>query len=106
MRTIIVTTLLAAALGSTPVFAQAPAAGAVPKHSCTKPADYPGNLASDNQKNSWRKEYIAYTECLKKFVTEEQAFVKPHLDAVNAAADEYNAAVKQYNDTIEKAKAP
>lgn len=106
MRTFVVVTLLAM-LSAAPALAQAPAAaGAVPKPNCTKPGEYPGNLASDNQRNNWRKEFVAYTECLKKFVTDEQAFVKPHLDAVNAAADEYNAAVKQYNDTIEKAKAP
>jgi len=87
-----------------PAPAAAPAAMPTPKHSCQKPGEYPGNLASDNQKNAWRKDFVAYVDCVKKFVTDEQALAKPHLEAANAAVEEYNAAVKEYNDTIEKAK--
>ncbi|HVO89082.1 MAG TPA: hypothetical protein VMV45_11110 [Casimicrobiaceae bacterium] len=96
--------LSGAVAAQTPAPAPAPANGAVPKHNCQKP-EFPGNLASENQKNAWRKDFVAYVDCIKKFVTDEQALAKPHLDAANAAVDEYNSAVREYNDTIEKSKA-
>ena len=85
---------------------QAPAAAAapLPQHSCNKPGDYPGNLASDAQRRTWQKDFVAYIDCLKKFVEEQQALAKPHVDAANAAVNEYNAGVKDYNAQIEKAK--
>lgn len=82
----------------------APAAGPAPQHSCGKPGEFPGNLASDTQKRTWQKDYVAYVDCLKKFVTDEQAIADPHIKAANAAINEYNAAVKAYNEQIEKAK--
>ena len=84
----------------------APAPSApIPKPECgAKPGDYPGNLASDNQKRAWQKEYVAYIDCLKKFVEEQQALAEPHVKAANAAINEYNAGVKAYNDEIQKAK--
>jgi len=84
----------------------APASSApVPKPECgAKPGEYPGNLASDNQKRAWQKEYVAYIDCLKKFVEEQQALAEPHVKAANAAINEYNAGVKAYNDEIQKAK--
>ena len=84
----------------------APAAStaAMPKPECgTKPGDYPGNLASDNQRRAWQKEYVAYIDCLKKFVEEQQALAEPHVKASNAAINEYNASVKAYNDQVQKA---
>jgi hypothetical protein len=83
--------------------ATAPAAP-IPKHSCVKPGEYPGNLASDTQKRTWQKEYIGYVDCLKKFIEEQQALAEPHVKASNAAIAEYNAGVKAYNDQIQKAK--
>jgi hypothetical protein len=109
-RTLSLVLLVAAAYASaasaqTPApAAPAPAAGPIPKHSCPKP-EFPSNLASENQKNAWRKDFIAYVDCIKKFVTDEQALAKPHLEAANAAVEDYNAAVREYNDTIEKSKA-
>ena len=75
-----------------------------PKPQCAKPAEYPGNLASDNQKRAWQKEYVAYIDCLKKFVEDQQALAEPHVKAANAAINEYNAGVKAYNETVQKAK--
>ena len=84
--------------------AAAPEAGAaVPKHDCAKPAEYPGNLASDNQKKAWQKEYVAYVDCVKKFIEQQQALAEPHVKASNAAINEYNAAVKAYNEIAQKA---
>jgi hypothetical protein len=84
----------------------APASSApVPKPECgAKPGEYPGNLASDNQKRTWQKDFVAYIDCLKKFIQDQQALADPHVKAANAAINEYNAGVKAYNDEIQKAK--
>ena len=105
----IVAAALAVAVGSA-AFAQTPAGGAtapaapVPKHSCTKPGEFPGNLASDNQRRNWQRSYVDYVDCLKKFIGEQQALAEPHVKASNGAIEEYNAGVKEYNAQIEKAK--
>lgn len=102
---------VAAQAGAQTTTAPPPAAAApessapIPKPECgAKPGEYPGNLASDNQKRSWQKEYVAYIDCLKKFVEEQQALAEPHVKAANAAINDYNAGVKAYNDEIQKAK--
>jgi hypothetical protein len=84
--------------------APAGSAAPLPKPSCGKPDEYPGNLASDNQRRSWQKEYVGYIDCLKKFIEEQQALADPHVKASNAAIAEYNAGVKAYNDAVQKAK--
>jgi len=110
--------LVLAALAATPVLAQnapapaAPAAAApevadadVPKHTCAKPGEFPGNLASDRQRSEYQKEFVAYTDCLRKFALDQQKLAQPHMKAANSAADEYNNAVKAYNAEVEKLKA-
>jgi hypothetical protein len=110
MHRTFVTLCLSLALGglaSAALAQQAPApasAAPAPKHGCTKPSDYPGNLATDNAKRNWQKDYVAYVDCLKKFITDEQALAEPHVKASNDAIAEYNAGVKAYNAEIEKAK--
>ena len=108
MTPLIAGCLLAAAL---PAFAQnapsaaapaAPSAADAPRHACVKPGDFPGNLASEPQKRQYTKDYVAFTECLKKFVSDQQALAEPHMKAANATVIEYNAAVKAYNDEAEK----
>ena len=100
---------VAYAVGS-PLLAQTPAGGTaapaapVPKHSCTKPGEFPGNLASDNQRRNWQRSYVDYVDCLKKFINEQQALAEPHVKASNDAINDYNAGVKEYNAQIEKAK--
>jgi hypothetical protein len=84
--------------------AQAPAApGASTKHQCESPGDYPGRMASDNQKRSWQKGVNAYLDCLKKFVADTQALADPYIKAANAAIEEYNSATKKFNDQIKAA---
>jgi len=83
----------------------AAAAEPVPKHSCTKPGEFPGNLATENQRRNWQKGYVDYVDCLKKFINEQQALAEPHIKASNDAINDYNAGVKEYNAQIEKAKA-
>ena len=79
-------------------------AAPTPKHNCVKPSEYPGNLASDNQRRTWQKSYVDYVECLKTFVKEQQALAEPHVRASNEAIEEHNNAIKDYNAQIEKAK--
>lgn len=98
-----VASLASAALAQQAAPAATPAAP-LPKHSCAKPGDFPGNLASDTQKRSWQKEYVDYVDCLKKFIEDQQALADPHIKAANAAINEYNTGVKEYNAQIEKAK--
>ena len=93
----------AGALSQQPAAPAAPAAP-VPRPACTKPGEFPGNLASDNQKRIWQKSYVDYVDCLKKFIGEQQALAEPHVKASNDAINEYNEGVKAYNAEIEKAK--
>ena len=105
---VVMSGLAPAALAQQPAPAAAPAAavGATqPRHSCAKPGEFPGNLASDTQRRNWQNEYAGYVRCLEKFVKEQQALAEPHVKASNAAIDEHNTAVKDYNAQIEKAKA-
>ena len=120
-RSIAVAAALLAACVATAPMAQQPAAPATPapataatapakpaaptpKHNCVKPSEYPGNLASDNQRRTWQKSYVDYVECLKTFVKEQQALAEPHVRASNEAIEEHNNAIKEYNAQIEKAK--
>jgi hypothetical protein len=112
-------TFAALALGAAAAFAalaqqpaappapEAPAASSepIPKHNCAKPDEFPGNLATDAQKRNWQKAYVGYVDCLKKFITEQQALAEPHVKASNAAIAEYNSGGKEYNAQVEKAKA-
>ena len=76
----------------------------VPKHTCGKPGEFPGSLASDTQKRAYQKDFVAYTDCLKKFATDQQKLAEPHAKAANDAANEYNTAVKAFNEAVEKGK--
>ena len=101
--------LVCVALAAAPALAQQPSAGAggseaVPKHNCTKPGEFPGSLASDGQKRQYQRDYVAYTECLKKFATDQNKLAEPHIKAANDTVNEYNAAVKAFNDMVEKEK--
>ena len=87
-----------------PAAAPTAAAAPVPRPACTKPGQFPGSLASENQKRIWQKSYVEYVDCLKKFIGEQQALAEPHVKASNDAINEYNEGVKAYNAEIEKAK--
>jgi len=90
-----------------PAFAQtaapaAPVAADPPKHNCTKPGDFPSKAAGESTQRAFQRDYVTYTDCLKKFALEQQALAEPHMKASNATINEYNAAVKAYNDEVEK----
>ena len=94
------------AFAQTPAPATAPVAPAdVPKHNCTKPGRVPGPSRERGPAAAYQKDYIAFTECLKKFALDQQALAEPHMKASNATVAEYNAAVKAYNDEVEKLNA-
>jgi hypothetical protein len=97
---------VAAALVAAPLSAQtpAPASGTTIKHSCVKPDEFPGRLATDQKMRSWQKAFLSYSDCLKKFIADEQAAAEPHIKAGNAAIQEYNAAIKDYNSAVESTK--
>jgi len=83
--------------------AQQAAAPPIAAHSCSKPDEYPGRLASDQRRASWVKSANAYLDCLKQYIQAQQGAYnkileqgKPHLDAANASIDEYNKAVAQF----------
>ena len=86
--------------------APAAAGGAnIPKPTCQKPGDVPSpNMASDNQRRAWQRDYAAWGECMKKFITEQQAAAEPYNKAANAAIDDYNSTVKLLNEQVEKLK--
>ena len=99
VRRMVPALLSAAVLG----FAAA-ADAAVPKPNCPKPGDVPGSLSSDGQKRAWQRDYTAWGDCMKKFISDQQAAAAPYNKAANAAIDDYNATVKLLNDQIEKLK--
>jgi len=99
--------LLLAGVFATAAFGQTAAQpeATVAKPSCTRPGDFPGSLATDRQRQTWQKEYTAYSDCMKKFISEQKALAEPYLKAYNAAIDEYNENIKVLNEQIEKARA-
>jgi len=62
------------------------------------------NIPARNQRRNWQRAYVEYTDCLKKFINDQQALAEPHVKASNDAINEYNNGVKEYNSQIEKAK--
>lgn len=75
----------------------------IAKPSCTRP-QYPGKLASENQKRSFNKDVEGYAGCIKKYVSDQQKLADDHIKAANAAAAEYNDAVKQIQAEIDASK--
>jgi hypothetical protein len=76
---------------------------AVAPHGCTRPGENPGRLASDARRAAWIKSANGYLECLKKYISEQQAAYekivekgKPHFEAANATIEEYNKAVVEF----------
>ena len=94
-------TALLAASGASLAQTPAPAAAEPPKPKCEAPGDYPSKLASDLQRQRWMKNRDTYLDCMKKFVTEQQALAEPHIKAANAAVTEYNNAIKRFNEQVE-----
>jgi hypothetical protein len=90
----------------------APAAPTVtPAPNCEKPGEPPslsapelGKAAAEMKRNNWSKNMKAYLDCLKIFISDQQAAAQPHIKAANAAVDEFNKSIKVFNDQIEAQK--
>jgi hypothetical protein len=90
----------------------APAAGptiTVAPHTCKKPGEHPGRLASDLARRNWVRDANTYLECVKKYISDQQAIVapllaqaKPHLDAANLAVEDYNKAAAEFKAEQDK----
>jgi len=50
-----------------------------------------GWLASERQSREFQKDYVAFTDCLRKFALEQQKLAEPHIKASNDAINDYNA---------------
>jgi len=98
----LVATLFAAGCGASLAQSPSPPIEA-PKPACTKPDEYPGNLASDRRKNAWAAEVKGYLACLKKFVDDQNAIAQVHFKAAGAAIEEHNAVAKAANEVAKKA---
>lgn len=106
---------LASALASA-AFAQATATGtAVPQltpgPACENPGNPPavntselGRNVTEAKKTAWSKSMKTYMDCLKAFITEQQALAAPHVRAANTTIEEYNKAIKTFNDSIDAQK--
>ena len=87
-----------------------PAAGTKPSaHSCQKPGEHPGRLASDTNRRKWVGDANAYLDCLKKYIGDQTSSynslveqAKPYAEAANKAAEEYNTAVKTLKEEQDK----
>lgn len=84
------------------------AAAPIAPAACEKPGDHPGRLATDTMRRSWTRNANAYLECLKKYISDQQAAynayvekAKPHLDAANGTIDEYNKAIAAFKAAAE-----
>ena len=106
--------LAVVALAASPVLAQnAPAAptpaaadvpdSEVPKHSCTKPGEFPGSLASERQQREYQKEFVTYTDCLKKFAMDQQKLAQPHAKAVAVEVFEHHVHVAEVELSAQEA---
>ncbi len=99
--------VLAALVLALPLAHVAPAAAedatTVPKPDCKKP-QFPGRLASDNQKRAFGKDVEAYGDCIKKYVTAQQKMADDYIKAANQAAADYNSTVKELQADIDAAK--
>jgi len=99
------TMVLAAVVVAGGAMAQTPAPAASPtavtsKANCPKPDQHPGRLASDNARRGWGKEVQAWTDCMKKYVSEIQSQADEAVKVANAAVARSNAAVNEYNDIV------
>lgn len=83
--------------------AQDAAPSTVTKPACKKP-EFPGKLASENQKKAFNKDIESFADCIKKYVAEQQKIADEHIKAANQAAADYNSAVKEIQSEINEAK--
>lgn len=89
--------LLAAALAA-PAYAQQPAPPmpAVPPHNCVKP-QFPGAQAPQNRIDAFNRQFKAYGDCIKKYVSDAKALSDASIAAANNAINEFNQFAVEVN---------
>lgn len=84
-----------------PADAATPAATApnpnAPKPACSRQAEYPGKLATDQQKRNWQREFTAYVDCMKKFIEDQKTQGDLHYEAARAAIATVNKDIADAN---------
>ena len=75
----------------------------VSKPACKRP-EFPGKMASDNQKRGFNKDIETFAECIKQYVADQQKQADSHIKAANQAAIDYNTTVKELQAEIDAAK--
>jgi hypothetical protein len=80
----------------------APAASLPPvvPHTCKKPPEHPGKLATDGQRRTWVQSANDYLGCLKKYALDQQAIAKPLIDQAKPYADAANTAIEEHNKAV------
>ncbi len=81
---------------------EAPKPPDIPKPKCEPKPEFPGRVATDNQRRNFDRTYKAWDACMKAYLEERKAGMKAHENAANAAIEEYNTLVK--NLQAEQAK--
>jgi len=82
-----------------------------PAPNCNKPGEPPqgnpseiGKAAAETKRNNWMRDMKTYLDCVKAFITAQQAQASSAAAAANSAVEEYNKSIKTLNEQIEAAK--
>jgi len=109
-RTLLTTPIAVLAAAALPALAQAPAPSAatpampaIAYHNCVAP-EYPGKDASKLRVENFNRDYKTYGECIKKYVDENNKWVKAAAEAGNKAIDEYNKYTEDLRKRVEADK--
>lgn len=99
--------------GTTSAQTTAPAVPTLtPTPACEKPGEPPGagqsselgKSAAEMKRSNWIKNMKTYLECLRTFISDQQAASAPHVRAANTAIEDFNKSVKVLNEQIEAAQ--
>lgn len=71
-----------------------------PAPNCENPGEPPGmssselgKSASEMKRNNWLKKMKAHLDCLKTFISDQQAAATPHVKAANSAVEDFNKSI-------------
>ncbi|MBV1775968.1 hypothetical protein KSF73_09590 [Burkholderiaceae bacterium DAT-1] len=76
----------------------APTAATPAAPECKQP-DTISKFASDNQRKVFQRRVKEYSECIKKFVDEQNQLAQAAIGKANAAINEQNAYIKKINES-------
>src|SRR5689334_11476996 len=94
--------LLAAALASATLAAQAADAPSIPQPKCDAVPHAPGRQMREDEfvMKRFKRDVKAYQDCMKAYIDERQAVMKANQDAANAATEQYNKAMTDINEQL------